>query len=79
MNITLGEFGKWKRNLKLTKNSFGRNKILCAEDNYSNTNYMCAKAFADTNFNEAVIYKISIFEEIAPNFVHSQKNVIFKV
>ena len=46
----------------------------CGADNY---NYMChihvcAKGFLDSNFNEAVIDKISIFHKIAPNFTYSQ-------
>ena len=45
----------------------------CAVDDYI---YMChigAKGFLDSNFNEAVIDKLSIFQEIAPNFTYSQK------
>ena len=40
-------------------------------------NYMChvcAKGFLDLNLNKAVIDKISIFHEIAPNFTYSQKS-----
>ena len=40
-------------------------------------NYMChkcAKGFLDSNFNQAVIDKISSFHEIAPNFTFSQKS-----
>ena len=46
----------------------------CATDIY---NYMCdiyAKEFLVSNFNQAVIDKISIFQEIAPNFTFSQKS-----
>ena len=36
--------------------------------------HISAKAFLDSNFNQAVIdKKISIFHEIAPNFTYSQK------
>ena len=34
---------------------------------------MCAKELSDSNFNEAVIDKILIFQEIAPNFTYSSK------
>ena len=40
-------------------------------------NYMChicRKGFLDSNFNEAVIEKLSNFHEIAPNFTESQKS-----
>ena len=35
---------------------------------------MCAKELYDSNFNKAVIYKISIFNEIAQMFTYSQKS-----
>ena len=36
---------------------------------YSNhMHHLCAKGFLDLNFNQAVNDKISIFQEIAPNF-----------
>ena len=38
-----------------------------AADNYNYMYHTCAKEFLDWNFNEAVIDKISIFHEIAPN------------
>ena len=31
--------------------------------------YICAKGILDSNFNSAVIDKISYFHEIAPNFI----------
>ena len=34
---------------------------------------MFAKEVSDSNFNLAVIGKISIFQEITPNFTYSQK------
>ena len=46
----------------------------CAADNH---NYMChiyADGFLDSNFNQAVIDKISNFQEIAPNFTYSQNH-----
>ena len=53
----------------------------CAVDDHNN---MChigeinKKKLLDSNFNEAVICKISHFNEIAPNFTYSQKNRTFK-
>ena len=46
----------------------------CASDNYNNMCHICAKELLDANFNQAVIYKISIFNEIAPNFTYSQNS-----
>ena len=51
----------------------------CTADNYNYTCHICAKGFLDSNFDEAVIDKISNFNELAPNFTYSQKLVIFKV
>ena len=39
---------------------------------------MCATGVLDSNFNEAVIDKISNFHEIAPNFTYSQKSQFLK-
>ena len=36
--------------------------------------HTCAKEFLDSNFNQAVIEKISNFHVIAPNFTYSQKS-----
>ena len=36
--------------------------------------YIYAKERLYSNFNEALIYKISVFNEIAPNFTYSQKS-----
>ena len=44
----------------------------CAADNVKITCYICAKELLDSNFNQAVIDKISNFNEIAPNFTYSQ-------
>ena len=48
-----------------------------ASDN-NNMCHICAKELLDSNFNLAVINKISIFNEIAPNFTYSQKLLFFK-
>ena len=40
--------------------------------------HICAKEFWDSNFNQAVIDKISDFHEIAPNITNSQKSQYFK-
>ena len=47
--------------------------MCCAADNHNYVCYMCAKELLDSNFNEAVIDKISNCHEIAPNFTFSQK------
>ena len=44
----------------------------CASENHNNMCHICAKENLDLNFILAVIYKISIFNEIAPNFTNSQ-------
>ena len=36
--------------------------------------HICAKGLLDSNFNCAVIYKISIFKEIAQNFTYLQNH-----
>ena len=67
--VTLGDFTLKRAKLGdryLTENRFGRNEI------------WCAKRFLDSNFNFAVINKISIFQEIAPNFEYSWKLQCFK-
>ena len=38
------------------------------------TGLICTKELLDSNFIEAVIYKLSIFNEIAPDFTYSQKS-----
>ena len=59
-----------KGNQYLTENCLNRNemrqiiKITCP---------ICAKELLDWNFDQAVIYKISIFNEITPHFTYSQK------
>ena len=52
--------------------------MYCAANNHSYTCHICAKGFLDTNFNQAVIDKISIFHEIAPNYTYSQKSLLLK-
>ena len=39
----------------------------CAEDDYSYRRHICAKGFLDSNFDLAVLDKMSIFHEIGPN------------
>ena len=74
-----GGFGGKKRkigkgNLYLTENQLRKNEMWCASDNHNDMCHIRAKGHLDLNFNEAVIYKISIFKEIAPNFTYSQKS-----
>ena len=45
----------------------------CAADNHNYMSHICKLGFLDSNFNEAVIDKISNFQEIAPHFTYSQK------
>ena len=45
----------------------------CAADNCNYMCHMCAKGVLESNFNLAVMNKISNFQEIAPNFRYSQK------
>ena len=52
----------------LTKNRLSRNEMWCASDNHNNMCHICAKELKDSNLNYAVIARISIFNEIAPNF-----------
>ena len=63
-----------KRNLYLSEDQLSRNEIWCATDKHSYTCHVCAKGFLDSNFNEAVIDKVSNFHEIAPKFTYSQKS-----
>ena len=63
-----------KENLYLVENRLSRNETWCASDNHNNMGHICAKELLDSDFNYAVIYKISIFNEIAPNFTYSQKS-----
>ena len=44
----------------------------CAGDNYNNMCHISAKELLDSNSNEGVIYKITNFNEIVPNFTYSQ-------
>ena len=45
----------------------------CASDNHNNMCHICAKELLDSNFNQAVFNKISIFNESAP-ISHTHKN-----
>ena len=38
--------------------------MLCESDNQNDMCHICAKELLDWNFNSAVIYKISVFNEI---------------
>ena len=44
----------------------------CPVVNHNHMRHICAKGFLDSNFNQAIIEKISFFHEIAPNFTYSQ-------
>ena len=74
--VTVGDFtaknGKsGKRNLYVTENQLRRDKIWCEADNNNNSMcHICAKELYDLNFNQAVIYKISNFNKIAPNLTY---------
>ena len=48
--------------------------MCCGADNHNYMRHTCAKELLDSNFNEAVIVKISIFNEIALSFTYSQKS-----
>ena len=50
----------------------------CTSDNQNNMNYICGKELLDSDFNWGVIYKISFFNEIAPNFTYLQKSYFSK-
>ena len=50
----------------------------CTAGNYNYMCHTCVKEFLDSNFNLAVIDKISNFHEIAPNFTYSQNSLFFK-
>ena len=59
--------------MSINKIRLSRNEICCAEDSHNYMSKMCAKEFSDSNFNQEVIGKISIFQEIAQSFTYSQK------
>ena len=67
-----------KENLYLTENRLSKTEMRCATDNHNNMCHTCAKGLLNSNFNQAVIYKISSFHEIAPNFTFT-KIAIFKL
>ena len=62
-----------KGNFYLTENRLSGNEMWSAADNHNYTCHMYAKGFLDSNLTLVVIDKISIFQEIAPNFTYSQK------
>ena len=51
--------------------------MLCSADNHNYMPHICAKGFLDSNFNQAVIDKISNFHKIVPKFHILTKIVIF--
>ena len=55
-----------KGNLYLTENQFSRNEMWCV--NHNHMHHIYAKGFLDSNFNQAVIDKISSFHENCPKF-----------
>ena len=57
----------------LTENRLSWNEMCCALDNHNKMCHTCAKEFLDSNFNQAIIDKISSFHKIATNFTYSQK------
>ena len=49
--------------------------MLCAADNHNYMCHICAKGFLDSDFNEALINKISNFQELALiSHVHKNHN-----
>ena len=51
--------------------------MCCAADNYNYMCHTCAKEFLDSNFNQAVIDKISNFHEIAQiSHIHIYRNFL---
>ena len=60
----------------LTENRLSRNEMWCAADNHNYMWHIYAKGFLDSNFNQAVIEKISIFTKL-PHISHVNKNRIF--
>ena len=63
-----------KGNLCLTENRLSWNEMCCATDNHNYMFHTCAKEFLDSNFNKAVIDKISNFHKIGPNSTYSHKS-----
>ena len=67
-----------KGNLHLSENRLSFNEMCYAAANHNYMCHTCAKEFLNSNFNEAVIDKISIFNEIAPNSTYLHKSSFFK-
>ena len=55
------------------ENRLSRDQMWCAAESYHHTCQICAKGILESNFNQAVIDKISNFHEIAPNFTFLPK------
>ena len=51
----------------------------CAADNHNYVYHICAKGLLDSNFNKAVIDKMSNFQKKYPKFHIFKKIIIFKV
>ena len=67
-----------RRNLYFkTENRVSRNEIWCVVVNHNYTCHICAKGFGDSNLNKAVIDKISILHEIAPNITYKNPSPQF--
>ena len=66
------KFGK--ANLYISESRLSGNEMWCEADNHNDMCHICAKELLYSNFNEAVIYKASNFNELAPNFIYSQKS-----
>ena len=71
--VALGDFTVKNAKLYETENRLSRNKMWCTEDIHNYMCHLCAKEYLDSNFNYAIIDKISNFHEITQNFTYSQK------
>ena len=50
----------------------------CAADYHNNMRHICAKELIDSNFNLAVIFKISDFNDDCPKFhIFTKKRIFF--
>ena len=58
----------------LIENQLSEIEMGCTAENHNGMCHLCTTGFLDSNFNSAVINKISNFHEIASNFTYSQKS-----
>ena len=65
-----------KGNPYLAENRLSKNEMWCAANNHNDTCHTFG--FVGSNLNQEVIYKISNFHEIVPNFTYSQKSYFYK-